>query len=173
MDKEAHTYRTVLDEFCRHTGFKPDDDSQESFYQLADIVVDGISMSLAPGGEADDPHLLYCCDFGEIPEKRGVLVMVRLLEMNFAASGPAHPCFGLNFATGRVMLSGAMPLAKLDGQILAAMLQHYAAKAMQWRQNWFLSEEEMKLADRQSRSAKAQRVRKAALTGIQTTDRKV
>ncbi|GIZ52043.1 CesT family type III secretion system chaperone [Noviherbaspirillum aridicola] len=172
MDKETRTYRTVLDEFCQQTGFKPDDDGQESFYQLADIVVDGVSMSLAPGGDADDPHLLYCCDFGEIPTKKGVLVMVRLLEMNFATSGPAHPSFGLNFATGRVMLTGAVPVAKLDGQHLAAMLRHYAAKAMTWRQTWFLSEEEMKFGDRPSRNAKAQRVRKAAVATGSTTDRK-
>lgn len=175
MEEESNgsdEYRALLDGFCACTGLSPKDEDRESFYRVADIVVDDISMTLMPGPDDQDPQLLYICDFGELPVKNGVLVMVRLLELNHAAFGVAHPSFGLSFVTGHVLLSGAMPVAQIEAEALVAMLKHYASKAKEWRKNWFLSDEEMNLGTRTSDAAKGRRDRNLRMASVTALDRK-
>jgi hypothetical protein len=140
MEKDA-TYRRLLDDFAQHTGLTSIQD-KDGFYRMADIIVDEINFSLMPGGEEYAGALLLFCDFGPIPPEHEAITMRRLLETNTMMMGVGRPSFGINFSTGHVVLSGAVPVADMTGELLLQMLRHYAEKAKMWRETHFLLDEE-------------------------------
>jgi hypothetical protein len=134
-------YRRLLDDLCQHANLT-DVEDRENFYYTADIKVNEIDFSLMPGGDDNAGALLFFCDFGPVPLEFEALAMRRLLEANLAMMGAGRPGFGINFTTEHVLLSGAVQIAGMNGEQLLEMLRHYASKALDWRENYFLLDQE-------------------------------
>lgn len=135
----------LLDDLRRITKMPPATTDGGKRSLALDITVDGIGFSLMPGADDNADCLLLFCEFGEPPDYCGPLAMRRLLEANLAMMGAGRPSFGVNFATGQVLLSGAVRMAGMTGETLAQMLFHYAGRAKEWRETFFLLEEERRM----------------------------
>jgi hypothetical protein len=155
-------YRSLLDDLCRHAHLTSINDLK-NFYITADIKVDEIDFSLMPGGENNAGALLFFCDFGPVPSEFEALAMRRLLEANLVMMGVGRPSFGINFVTGHVLLSGAVQIAGTNGEYLLELLRHYASKAREWRESYFMLEQE-----RQGQSASSPD-RKRRMSQLQRT----
>jgi hypothetical protein len=140
MEKEI-TYRRLLDDLCQHANISPEK-GLEDFYYTANIKVDEVNFSLMPGSDDNAGALLFFSDFGLMPAEFEMIAMRRLLEANLVMMGVGRPNFGINFTTGHVLLSGAVPITNMTGETLLNMLHHYAHKARTWRENYFMLDEE-------------------------------
>ncbi len=143
--ENAEACLCLLNDLRRITNMPPATGNGGKGSLALDITVDGIGFSLMPGADDNADCLLLFCEFGELPEDRGALAMRRLLEANLAMMGAGRPSFGINFATGQVLLSGAVRMAGMTGETLAQMLFHYAGRAKEWRETFFLLEEERRM----------------------------
>lgn len=140
MEKDI-AYRCLLDDLCQHANIILPKD-QEDFYYTANLKVDEVDFSLMPGSDDNANALLFFSDFGMMPLEFETTAMRRLLEANLVMMGVGRPNFGINFTTGHVLLSGAVPIAGMDGKKLLEMLHHYANQAKNWRENYFMLDEE-------------------------------
>lgn len=153
----------LLDDLRRITNMPPATRDGGTRSLALDITVDGIGFSLMPGADDSAGCLLLFCEFGELPEECGPLAMRRLLEANLAMMGAGRPSFGINFATGQVLLSGAVCITGMTGETLARMLHHYAGRAKEWRETFFLLEEERRMfvATRHTHARAAEMMRRS------------
>ncbi len=136
----------LLDDLRQITDLPPASTEGAKTDFALDVTVDGIGFSLMPGADDNADCLLLFCEFGELPQECAGLAMRRLLEANLVMMGAGRPSFGINFATGQVLLSGAVRVAGLTGEQLAHMLHHYAGRAKEWRETYFLLEEERRVS---------------------------
>jgi hypothetical protein len=127
-------YFELIDEFCLLTGIA----QPCVIIDSGAVHIDDVAFSLLHDAGIDDTLLFVYADFGALPRGRELQAATALLEANlFLYSGTA-PAFAISPGTDRVVMAHHCVLARIDAQDLHALLLNIAAKARQWRGDYFL-----------------------------------
>lgn len=133
-------YRNLINQICAHAQI-PD---PRALYDKAELDIGGTQFMLRHGGD-QAPHIFNIyCGLGPLPETSRELAMQRLLETNLLmASSGTSACFGYNPDNKQAILYCVMPLDQSSGLLTLSMLRQFAAVAEQWRNTYFLDQNEI------------------------------
>jgi hypothetical protein len=132
MSKEK--YRELIDQVCADHGFEPEADT----YITCNVQMNGIPFMLMHGGVTDIESLYVYCEFGELPDTRGIEIMERLLETNLYFFGSNGPAYGFSSDTGCVLLMFRMAIPKITIQNIRMLMGQLMFQAHVWRKTYFL-----------------------------------
>jgi hypothetical protein len=128
-------YFELIDEFCLLTGIT----YPRMITDGGTVHIDEVAFSLLHDARIDDALLFVYADFGALPRGHELPAAIALLEANlFLYSGTA-PAFAVSPGTDRVVMAHHCALARIDAQDLHLLLLNMAAKARQWRGDYFLN----------------------------------
>jgi hypothetical protein len=127
-------YFELIDEFCLLTGLA----QPRMITEGGTVLIDEVAFSLQHDPQADDTLLYIYAEFGALPRGREMLAAVALLEANLFLYSGASPAFAIAPGTEQVVMAHHCALAQIDAQGLHALLVDMAAKAGQWRADYFL-----------------------------------
>lgn len=131
-------YQLLIDRICEQCGI-PD---PASMYSSADLQIGGVNFSLFYGGVIAPDSVIIYSDFGELPVNAREAVLLRLLETNMYLFGTNSPTFTFNSENMHVLLASRVPLGNATAEKMIALLSHYAGLAREWRNTYFLLDEE-------------------------------
>jgi hypothetical protein len=127
-------YFELIDEFCLLTGI-----AQPSVITDGGTVhIDEVAFSLLHDARIDDALLFVYADFGALPRGRELHAAIMLLEANLFLYSGSAPTFAISPGTDRVVMAHHCSLTRIDASELRALLLNMAAKARQWRGDYFL-----------------------------------
>jgi hypothetical protein len=127
-------YFQLVDEFCFLAGVE----QQQLIAEGGALSVDEVMFSLLHNEQIDDSLLFIYADFGELPTGRELQAAQALLEANLFLYSGAAPVFAISAETERVVMADHRALDALDAHGLRDLLTDMAAKAKQWRGDYFL-----------------------------------
>ncbi|HEY4316544.1 MAG TPA: CesT family type III secretion system chaperone [Herbaspirillum sp.] len=127
-------YLELIDEICRLTGGA----QPGAICDGAALLVGEVAFSLLHDAQVDDALLFVYADFGALPRGRELQAALALLEANLFLHGGAAPVFAVSAGSERVTMAHHCALAGLDARDLHTLLVGMAAKARQWRNDYFL-----------------------------------
>jgi hypothetical protein len=127
-------YFELIDEFCLLRGVE----EPQLIVEGGALNVNDVMFSLLHNVQIDEGLLFIYADFGELPLGRELQASVALLEANLFLYSGAAPVFAISAETGRVVMAEHRMLDQLDAQDLSDVLTSMAAKARQWRSDYFL-----------------------------------
>lgn len=112
----------------------------EISYDHAGLKVNNVLFTLKEKVSSQGSNLLLICEMGEIPQKNQVLVLSRLLEMNFHFFSESSSVFcGIDPETQRVNLCVSLPLPEITPQSTVGLLMQLASMVDLWRKDCFLN----------------------------------
>ncbi len=144
MSKEK--YEELIDEICDRLGME----DSESLYRLCSLRINEIDFTLTYGNFIDDDSLLIYCDLGEIPKPMESTIKERLMEANLTMFGKLDTVYALNPENGHALLMQPMSLLETDYNILMLKLSELTAFTYEWRNNYFLAPQELKMLRQQA-----------------------
>ena len=127
-------YFELLNEFCLLSGVE----QPQLIAEGGTLNVNDVMFSLLHNEQIDDALLFIYADFGELPPGRELQASVALLEANLFLYSGAAPVFAISAESGRVVMAEHRSLDRLDARDLSEVLVSMAAKAKQWRGDYFL-----------------------------------
>jgi hypothetical protein len=127
-------YFELMEEFCLLSGVE----QPQLISEGGTLKVDDVTFSLLHNERIDPALLFIYADFGALPPGRELQAAMALLEANLFLYGGAAPVFALSAQTERVVMADHRRLDQLDAQGLQLVLVNLAAKAAQWRADYFL-----------------------------------
>jgi hypothetical protein len=131
--REHSLFRTLIEGFCRSCKLA----DPQAVMAGESLDVDGVTFILLHKPELN-PHLLFIySDFGEVPAGAEADVYRATLEANLKHYGGEGPTFGVDSATGHVIMAETGPLISLTPALLASFLKAAAAEAKRWRSQIF------------------------------------
>lgn len=128
------TYRRLMDGVCELCGL----DNPDEFAEQPFLKVHGVDFLLGHGGEEHEDGLIVICKYGVPPVALLMTAMARLLEANLRLFAPGGLRFGINPSSHEVILTGVLPMARLDASTLIELLEQFAADAQDWRSHYFV-----------------------------------
>lgn len=132
-------YRDLISGFCRARKLKPLDDLDG----VMTLVIGEVLFLVSPMDDGGGVRLQLTVHYGEVSEQAPAVAYRRLLEANVLDLDPTLPKFGIDAETGCVIATGNVPLAGLTPDLLADLLTAQAALVSQWRENMFLTTDEL------------------------------
>lgn len=127
-------YLELIDELCRVIGVA----QPGAICDGGALHIDDVAFSLLHDARVDDALLFVYADFGALPRGRELPAAIALLEANLFLYSGGAPAFAIAPGTERVTMAHHCALARIDARDLHAMLIGMAAKAGQWRGDYFL-----------------------------------
>jgi hypothetical protein len=129
MSHEHRLFRTLIEGFCRSCKLA----DSKAVMAGEPIDVDGVTFILLHKPELN-PHLLFIySDFGKVPHGAEADVYRATLEANLKHYAGEGPTFGVDSATGHVVMAETGPLVSLTPALLGSFLKAAAAEAKRWR----------------------------------------
>jgi hypothetical protein len=132
-------YRELINQVAKEFGQGVQESTDDACY----FDVNGVFFTLKHGGAMDEDGLCIYADGGELPAANGMLILQRLMELNFLMFGRKTPRFGFNSSTKRVLATQRLTLSETSSNALTGELGGIAAQVQMWRQNFFLTTEEI------------------------------
>lgn len=123
----VHTYRHLLGELQRELGH-----AESTEPPAEHLLVRGTPIALSREHDGRGEHLWICVDFGAVPAPYAHRVYRAMLETNLRAGAPEAGLLALQ-SSGHAALLVRHPLTpSLRGDLLARVLEGYAAVAKRW-----------------------------------------
>ena len=97
------------------------------------LLLDGFIIALAYEGTPDVGDIAFVTELGVPAPSREQEVCRAMLAANNLWVGTGGTTLGIQAETGCVVLCGRFPVERLDGDLLAAMLRHFAYIARIWQ----------------------------------------
>lgn len=105
------------------------------------LRVQDVDISVVQAPEGTAPAAFVLVEFGPPSPERELETWHALLDANFLMLGANAPSFSRNPVSGEVVLQYACALADATPEGLCQSIEHIAAVAVRWRQDYFLAGE--------------------------------
>jgi hypothetical protein len=132
-------YRELIDQLAEQFS----QSTREATDDVCYLDVDDVFFTLKHGGETDEDGLRIYADGGTLPVELGTLILQRLMETNFMMFARNTPRFGFNSITKHVLATQRLALSETSVDDLASELGSIAGQVRLWRQDFFLTPEEI------------------------------
>ncbi len=126
----SEPFAALIAEMARFVGLEP----AASLGSPVEFKVDGVALTLAYDDRSTGDDLLIHASLGTVPEAKEVEVYRVLLEANLFWSATADATIGVNSDTREAILAYRLPLAGMDGEMLAKICAHFLEVAGGWRE---------------------------------------
>lgn len=134
----SEDFRQLIKGFCALAGLK----DVERILKDGAVVINNVVFSLLCSEESSPGMVLIYCDFGDVPRGREADAYRALLKANMILYSGTGPAFTISLETGRVVFADHAKIVQITPEKLRDILVRLAAKAIEWRGNHFLQNEE-------------------------------
>lgn len=142
----------VIDLVCEQTGhaLQPpkdaDQPAQNDLESLA-MVIDGVAVAMVYNADYKKDCAFVFTEFGRVPADQELVILRKLLDVNFLLYRGGAPTFTRDPASGNIMLLSEVPLAQATPAMTLHYLRQLVSQALQWRNDHYLEDDGASLLD--------------------------
>ncbi|HVZ45053.1 MAG TPA: CesT family type III secretion system chaperone [Ramlibacter sp.] len=109
----------------------PDANGMLAFhFTFEDVTIDVVHL---PGADGDNQDAFVLVGFGAVPEDKELDVLRNLAEANFSLLAADAPVFGMNPASGEIVLRKVIDLSHVDAVEALSEMRRLVGLARMWR----------------------------------------